>query len=133
MPIPSLGRRALAACALLALASGCAGPPEPQPRYVVFFNTLSSDLDSEAQSVVQAAGTAAKNFPTRRVTVAGYTDRIGVPGADVQLAQRRAQVVADGLAAAGVDRSRVSLQPRGQDREGDPGVERRRVEVTIDR
>lgn len=125
----ALGRRALAACALLALAAGCT--PQPQPRYVVFFYQLSSDLDPEAQSVVQAAVTAARNAPTRLVTVAGYTDRMDAPGADVQLSRRRAQAVADALAASGVDRARISLQPRGQDREGDPGVERRRVEITL--
>ena len=126
MPTNSSGRRLFTACALLALASGCAGPPEPQPRYVVFFYLLSSELDPEARGVVQSAAAAAR-------TVAGYTDRLDDPGADIQLSQRRAQVVADALAAAGVDRGRIRLQPRGQDREGDPGVERRRVEVTIDR
>ena len=129
MPKQALGRRLAAACVLLALASGCAAPP--QPRYVVFFNTYSSDLDPEARGVVQAAATAARNAPALPVTVAGYTDRLNDPGADVQLSRRRAQAVADALAAAGVDRGRVSLQPRGQDREGDPGVERRRVEISL--
>lgn len=131
MPVSKLGRRGAVSLGLLALATACTPPPEPPPRYVVFFTAFSSDLDTAAQGVVQDAATAARNFPTRPVTVAGYTDRVGSPTAEVQLSQRRAQVVADQLVADGVDRGRIILQPRGQDTGGDPGVERRRVEIVV--
>ncbi len=98
------------------------------PAYVVFFTPFSADLDDGAKSVITDASQAAQARPGRRIVVAGYADRIGVPDTNQTLTKLRAQIVADGLVAKGVDRGRIVLQPKGSVG-GDPGVESRRVMI----
>ena len=113
------------------LAACTAAPAEPLgPTYVVFFTPFSADLDEAALGVIADAGRAAQAAPGHRVVVAGYADSIGSAAANQTLSKLRAQVVADGLAAAGVDRGRIALRPKGLVG-GDPGVESRRVGIDI--
>jgi len=102
------------------------------PAYVVFFTPLSANLDDGAKGVITDASQAAQARPGRKVVVAGYADRrIGsTPDTDQTLTKLRAQVVADGLVAKGVDRGRIVLQPKGAIG-GDPGVESRRVMIEL--
>jgi len=112
----------LAACAPMA-------PVTPDaPAYVVFFTPFSANLDDGAKGVITDASQAAQARPGRRVVVAGYADRIGTGDTGQTLTRLRAQVVADGLVAKGVDRGRIVLQPKGSVG-GDPGVESRRVMI----
>ncbi len=116
---------------LAGLAACTAVPAEPLgPTYVVFFTPFSADLDDAALGVIADAGRAAQGAPGHRVVVAGYADRIGSTAANQTLSKLRAQVVADTLAANGVDRGRISLRPKGSVG-GDPGVESRRVTIDI--
>ena len=101
------------------------------PRYVVFFNERSAQLDSPAQRVIAQVAARAKDNPSAKVEVAGYTDSAGSPPADVLLSKQRAEAVADALEANGVAASRLVLHGRGQTG-GNPGVESRRVEISID-
>ena len=64
--------------------------------------------------------------------VSGYADRTGSTDANVKLSSTRAQVVADGLLAAGVAPARIVQQPHGAVG-GDPGIESRRVELSLGR
>jgi outer membrane protein OmpA-like peptidoglycan-associated protein len=100
------------------------------PRYVVFFTERSAQLDSPAQRVIAHVATRAKDDPSAKVEVAGYTDNAGSPAADVLLSKQRAKAVADALEADGVAASRLVLHGRGQTG-GNPGVESRRVEISI--
>jgi len=130
---PPVLRRVVLAGFVLAGVAACASPPpiSPQyPAYVVFFTPFSADLDDAAGSVVADASQAAQSASGRRVIVAGYADRIGAPATNQTLTKLRAQVVADGLVAKGVDRNRIVLQPKGSVG-GDPGVESRRVTIEI--
>ncbi len=119
---------------LLGGVAACAPatPVSPQsPAYVVFFTPLSAELDDGAVRVVADASQAAQAAPSRRVIVAGYADRVGAtPDTNQTLTKLRAQVVADGLVAKGVDRRRIVLQPKGSSG-GDPGVESRRVMIEL--
>ena len=123
--------RAALFAAVLGMVSACATtvPVSPDdPAYVVFFTPFSADLDDGAMRVITDAGRAAGEMPSRRVVVAGYADRVGTPATNQTLTKLRAQVVADGLVAKGVDRRRIVLQPKGSVG-GDPGVESRRVMI----
>ena len=116
---------------LAGLAACTAAPTEPLgPTYVVFFTPFSADLDDAALGVIAEAGRAAQVAPGHKVVVAGYADRIGSTAANQTLSKLRAQVVADKLAADGVDRGRIRLRPKGSVG-GDPGVESRRVMIDI--
>ena len=124
-------RRLLTMTALLALAS-CAmstGPNAPA-GYLVFFTERSTVLEPAAVTVIANAAAAAKASPDRSVLVRGYTDSAGSKPDDVKLSQERANAVANALAADGVAASRISQQGRGQTGK-DPGVESRRVEITL--
>ena len=130
--------RSLAPCRLAVLGlllaglAGCAAAPaEPiGPTYVVFFTPFSADLDNAALGVVADAGRAAQAAPGHRIVVTGYADRLGPADTNQTVSKLRAQVVADRLAADGVDRGRIALRPRGSVG-GDPGVESRRVAIDI--
>lgn len=116
--------------AMLASLSACVSGPSgpPIPGYVVFFTPVSADMDDSARTIVTEAAQAAQTVPGRKVVVAGYADRIGTAAANQTLTKLRAQVVADGLVAAGVDRRRIVLQPKGSVG-NEPGIESRRVEI----
>ncbi len=125
-------RRLLNVTFLLALSS-CAmsadrgGQP---PGFVVFFTERSAALEPAAVDVIARAASVAKAEPGRGVLVRGYTDSAGSKPDDVKLSQQRARVVADGLVADGVGASRITQQGRGQTG-NDPGVESRRVEISL--
>lgn len=112
---------ALSACAIFAPS----GPP-----YMVYFEERSAQLDAKAHDVIALVAQRANEAPAARVDVIGYTDSAGSPPADVLLSQRRAQTVADALAADGVTANRIVRSGRGQTGE-DPGIASRRVEITI--
>ena len=125
-------RRLLTMTFLLALCScvrtsGSGGPP---PAYVVFFTERSSALEPAAVDVIAQAAATAKATPDRAVLVRGYTDSVGSKPDDVVLSQQRARAVANGLVADGVSAARITQQGRGQTGT-DPGVESRRVEISL--
>ncbi len=126
-------RRLLNLTMLLALGS-CAlpGGRAPAPGFVVFFTERSSALEPAAVDVIAQAAQAAKAAPGSGVLVRGYTDSAGSRPDDVKLSRERARAVADGLVADGVSLSRITQQGRGQTG-NDPGVESRRVEISLSR
>ncbi len=117
---------------LLALAACTpqAGGPARQPAYTVFFSEHSSQLEPQAVDVIAQAASAAKAAPAVHVMVLGYTDSAGSKPDDVVLSRQRAQRVADALTADGVPAGRIAQQGRGQTGQ-DPGVESRRVDITL--
>lgn len=126
-------RNRLALCftpALLLAVSSCAilSPPA-RPGFVVFFSERSAEIDASARSTIATAASQATASGST-VTVIGWTDSAGSPAADVTLSRRRAQNVADALAADGVLASRIAQRGRGQTGD-DPGVESRRVNIEL--
>jgi outer membrane protein OmpA-like peptidoglycan-associated protein len=115
---------------LLLALSACSLFGPSGPRYVVFFQERSAQLDAPARRVIAQAAKRANADPAARVEVSGYTDSAGSPQADVVLSQERARVVADALAANGVAANRLIRKGQGQTG-GNPGVASRRVEITV--
>lgn len=123
----------LSALTVLVALSSCAsimGGGPPKPSYVVFFTERSAALDPPAVDLIAQAAAAAQAAPARSVLVLGWTDSVGSKPDDVILSNQRAKRVADALVADGVAPGRISRQGRGQTG-NDPGVESRRVEISL--
>ncbi|MFA7441034.1 MAG: OmpA family protein [Sphingomonadaceae bacterium] len=102
------------------------------PAVVVFF-------DSGSSAVTPAFPTATaplKNWldanPEATLSVSGYNDPTGDAAANAELSKNRASNVADELVAAGIDRSRITLdKPAEATAYDEHRTEARRVEVVI--
>lgn len=127
-------RLSLAALLLLGLAACQAPTTRPAPVTVVFFNEDSAALDENAQAIVTQAAGLAKERPGVPVRVRGFAaNDAGTRRFNRALAEARAQHVADHLVEAGVDRSRIRIEPRGAIAATDPSfpTEARRVDIVI--
>ena len=98
-----------------------AAPPPPPPPpvaarqvFMVFFDWDKATITREGMQVVQQAAAAYKAGAPVRLMVTGYTDRSGSPGYNQRLSERRANNVANALAAAGVVRSDMTVSGRGE-------------------
>ncbi len=80
----------------------------------VLFDTNKATLKPGADQRLQRLGTFLQNNPNERVIIEGYTDSTGSEEYNEELSQRRAQAVADALAAQGVPASRYQVVGRGQ-------------------
>jgi outer membrane protein OmpA-like peptidoglycan-associated protein len=86
-------------------------PPAPPPairRYVVFFDFDKSDLTVEAEDVVAAAVTAAKETGMVRVVITGHTDTVGSQRYNQALSERRAGAVKAELVRLGLDAREIN-------------------------
>jgi outer membrane protein OmpA-like peptidoglycan-associated protein len=116
---------------LLAALGACSMFEPPNHRFVVFFQEWSAGLDDSARQVVVQAAAAANANSTLPVEVVGYADPEGSPQANRDLSRTRAQVVKDGLAAAGVAQQRISIQGRGSVGFSMDAQEARRVTIVV--
>jgi outer membrane protein OmpA-like peptidoglycan-associated protein len=125
-------RLALAALPLLTLAACTAPTPRNTVRAVVFFNEDSAGLDDNAQELVAQMAAQAQERTTAPVRVRGFAaPDAGTPRYNRDLAELRARHVADNLVAAGLDRGRIRLEPRGAVPYEMIPTESRRVEIIL--
>jgi OmpA-OmpF porin, OOP family len=110
-------------------------PPPPQKVYLVFFDWDKYNITPEGQQIIQLAAQQYKAGGSVRLQVTGYTDLSGPAGYNQRLSERRANAVANALAALGVARSDMVVSGRGMN---DPRVptalgvrepQNRRVEI----
>jgi outer membrane protein OmpA-like peptidoglycan-associated protein len=80
----------------------------------VLFDTNKATLKPGADQKLERLATFMQNNPKERVIVEGYTDSTGSEDHNQELSQRRAQAVADALAAHGVPAARYQAVGRGQ-------------------
>jgi outer membrane protein OmpA-like peptidoglycan-associated protein len=121
----------LAALPMLALAA-CQVPAQaPASRSVVFFTADSAALDENATSLVSEVADRAKASPSAPIRIRGFTAPEGSPGFNRALAEARARNVADVLVAAGIDRNRIRVEPRGPVSYELIPTESRRVEILL--
>ena len=122
---------------LLAAGQSRSGGGEARARQralpVVFFTDDSAAMGPEARAVIAEAAERARARPGVPVAVRGFTAPEGNPSPAFSraLAEARAQNVADALAANGVSRDRIRVQPRGPVPFEMMPVESRRVEIHI--
>jgi outer membrane protein OmpA-like peptidoglycan-associated protein len=124
-------RLLLTALPMLALAA-CQAPDRVVPsRSVVFFTSDSAALDENAASLISDVAERAKANPGSPVRVRGFAAPEGSVGFNRVLAEARARNVADVLVAAGIDRSRIRIEPRGPVAYEMIPTESRRVEILL--
>ena len=105
----------------------------------VTFATGSADISPGFRTTLDEVAQSLINYPNSLIDVYGFTDTTGSNALNQQLSLRRAQAVADYLAARGVSRSRMATQGFGEQYEylrvktGDNVNEpaNRRVEIKI--
>jgi membrane fusion protein (multidrug efflux system) len=121
---------------VLLLLAGCSLEPlswrgPHTPRYAVYFSPDSAVLDDAAGKAIAAAAALAKKTPGSPITVGGFADPYGNRQANKDLAAQRAQAVADGLVADGVDAGRIHKVAVGVVDFSLDAIESRRVEITL--
>ncbi|MEX2453131.1 MAG: OmpA family protein [Rhodospirillaceae bacterium] len=113
-----------------------AAKPAPQ-TFVVYFGFNGRSLDGRANAVLKAVTDAVKAGKPSVVSVIGHTDMAGSSDYNANLAEARANVVADALAGMGVPGNLMTIGSLGQNQpaistaDGVREARNRRVEVTI--
>ena len=110
----------MAAAALGACDTPNVTPP-PQPpaptapvSYMAFFDLGSVKLSDQSNQTIAQAAQVYKTKANARIMVTGYADTVGNPAMNVQLSNRRAAVVKDGLVKAGVPAAAISMTGDGE-------------------
>lgn len=80
---------------------------------IVHFALDSADLSPASKTVVQQWATQLNQYPQLSVILKGYTDSYASPVYNIQLAQRRIQVVQDYLVSQGVDIAHIAIEAKG--------------------
>lgn len=89
--------------------------PPPQPRaFIVFFDWDRADIRPDAQRVIEAATSYAKQRGLARVNLTGHADRSGPARYNMGLSLRRAQAVRDAFIKLGVSPSNIALVGKGE-------------------
>lgn len=94
--------------------------PEPEPApapardYLVFFEFDSATLTPEAQQVLGQAAMSAQEGRATMVNVTGHADRSGPDDYNMRLSMRRAEAVANFMAAQGVPQRDMAIQAEGE-------------------
>lgn len=133
--------------AALLLAGGCAtiqtararlvkAPPRCVDQTVqIYFEPDSADVTREGRLVISQAASATAGCRVTGVEVTGLSDAAGAPEANLQLSRRRADAVAQALAANGLPAAEFRVEAAGQadavTAEGQARPLRRRAEVVL--
>ena len=101
------------------------------------FGSGQASLTAAAAASIKALGLYLAALPGGAVQVLGHTDSQGEDAANLALSERRAQQVRASLAAAGVDRARITAQGLGESRpvadnaSASGRAKNRRVEILV--
>ena len=111
-------------------------PPEPV-HFILYFKGDSDELTPESLALLPQFFRTVRDRSPVDVSIVGHTDTRGERNYNFQLGLRRANRVADLLAAQGVDRNTLDIDSHGKDdlliRTGDQVSEprNRRVEIIV--
>ena len=82
----------------------------------VFFGYNSSELDSDAQQLLQDQAAWLKQYSEKSITIEGHCDERGTREYNLALGEQRAQAVKNWLVLLGIDSSRLSTISYGKER-----------------
>ena len=82
--------------------------------YMAFFDLGSTTLSEQAKTTISQAAQVYKTRANAKIAVTGYAATVGAPALNMQLSQRRANVVKDGLVAAGVPAAAITTTASGE-------------------
>ena len=91
------------------------------PLRPVFFSYDSSELDAEAQAVIEANADVLLQFPTWVVTIEGHCDERGTPEYNLGLGERRALAVRDHMVRLGLPTAQLRTVSYGKEFPFAPG------------
>jgi hypothetical protein len=122
-----------------AQTSGQVAPPtvEGGGRYLVTFGLDQTTLTDEDRRVIAQAAEDFRRTGSARVTVTGYTDTAGAATYNLELSQRRAEIVAEELEREGVPATSIVTVGRGEENllvataDGVSEPRNRRVEIVV--
>ena len=112
-------------------------PPKTYTLKNVFFDTGKSTLRKESYPALNELAEVLKLKPGLVIEIAGHTDNVGSPGANLTLSNDRANSVRDYLIKNGISGSRViakgygETQPVASNDDEDGRQQNRRTEVRI--
>ena len=84
-------------------------------RNVINFAAGSATIDASSRRLLDSLASVALRCDRFAIEVAGHTDNRGARALNLELSRRRAEAVADYLAAQGVERARLSARGYGPD------------------
>ena len=89
--------------------------PFPDLKSVVYFEFDSSQLDAEAERIVEAHARKLRANPQARLRLEGHTDERGSREYNIALGERRAESVQRALLLRGVPRQQVTVVSYGEE------------------
>lgn len=102
------------------------------PAYMVHFDHGSAALRSDSMMAIENAAKTSMHLDEHTVTITGYTDAAGGRKANLVLAQKRAQAVANELMKHGVPKERMNVVGVGEIEGGAQNDQKnRRVTIVI--
>jgi OmpA family len=115
-------------------------PPEVEGggRYLVTFGFDQTTLTEQDRQVIAQAAADYQRTGTAQVTVTGYTDTSGSASYNLELSQRRAEIVASELVNNGVSPTNIVTVGRGEENLRVPTADgvreplNRRVEIVVE-
>ncbi|MBL8645435.1 MAG: OmpA family protein [Rhodospirillaceae bacterium] len=108
-------------------------------QFQIQFDFNSAALTAVARQTVTDIGAAYKKYNPATVLVVGHTDTAGAGDYNIGLSQKRAETVANALAAQGVEQKKMRIEAYGEERPavktGDSAKEQknRRVDVVFEK
>jgi hypothetical protein len=106
-------------------------------QFMIFFDTDRATLTPEGVQVVAQAAEAYRQTGAARITVTGHTDTVGSAAYNLQLSERRADMVANELIRQGVPATDITTIGRGEEdllvptADGVDEPRNRRVEIVV--
>ncbi len=108
-------------------------------QFQIYFDFDSSDLNAEAQAVVNQISEAHDKYNPATVLVICHTDSAGSSDYNIMLSQNRAETVYNALAEEGIDQSEMRVEAYGEERtrtgnsDGAREQDNRRVDVIFEK
>ncbi len=115
---------------------GNAEGAEAAGKLVLLFETGNASLNARNEAILDQASRLYREGRPIIMIVSGSTDAVGFPAENLQLSQRRANVVARGLLLRGIPAERTQILAKGETnpavpaQRGVPEAQNRRVEIT---
>lgn len=122
---------------LASLIAGLIAAATPAADAVIRFESGASQMTADSRRALDVMVTALKTQAYNKITIIGHTDRHGDPATNARLSTQRAQVVADVLAAKGLDLRRMQVvgaggaQPLSAEASAAADQLNRRVEIWV--
>lgn len=91
------------------------GPKAPAKDRVIYFSYDSSNIDTRAESIVQAHAQYLAKHPNSRIILEGHTDNRGSREYNIALGERRAIAVLKRFQALGVPVSQIRIVSYGEE------------------